>query len=236
VLAIETSRSGQATGEVTTILRSLPGGAGRRVPWRMRHPVRWVVSIALLAVIVAIALFLAAGSTHRGTGVGADVVSHGLEAVPLSQTAAHGYNPFGTGPENRDQVANVVDSDPNTTWSTETYYEGTLRKPGGVGAGLYLDAAPGLAAKAVEIKTPTPGFAAQIYASNGIDLAPPYGDPTPLAARGWQGPVGAIAYVHGHERIALNLGHRSYRYYLVWLSTLPPGMQRAVLSDVVLFK
>src|SRR3981081_544789 len=45
VLAIETSRSGQATGEVTTILRSLPGGAGRRVPWRMRHPVRWVVSI-----------------------------------------------------------------------------------------------------------------------------------------------------------------------------------------------
>jgi serine/threonine-protein kinase len=236
VLAIETSRSGQATGEVTTILRSLPGGAGRRVPWRMRHPVRWVVSIALLAVIVAIALFLAAGSTHRGTGVGADVVSHGLEAVPLSQTAAHGYNPFGTGPENRDQVANVVDSDPNTTWSTETYYEGTLRKPGGIGAGLYLDAAPGLAAKAVEIKTPTPGFAAQIYASNGIDLAPPYGDPTPLAARGWQGPVGASAYVHGRERIALNLGHRSYRYYLVWLSTLPPGMQRAVLSDVVLFK
>ncbi|HWX97841.1 MAG TPA: protein kinase, partial [Solirubrobacteraceae bacterium] len=40
VLAIETSRSGQATGEVTTVLRSLPGGARRRVPWRMRHPVR----------------------------------------------------------------------------------------------------------------------------------------------------------------------------------------------------
>ena len=32
------------------------------------------------------------------------------------------------GPENRDQVDNVVDSDPNTTWSTEQYYDGTLQE------------------------------------------------------------------------------------------------------------
>jgi serine/threonine-protein kinase len=169
VLAIETSRSGQATGEVTTVLRTLPGGARRRVPWRMRHPIRWVASIALLGVIVALALVLAAGRAHRGTGVGSDVVSHGLEPVQLSQSAAHDYNPFGTGPENRDQIQNVVDNDPNTTWSTETYYEGTLKKAGGTGAGLYLDAAPGVAAKAIEVKTPTPGFAAQIYAANNIN-------------------------------------------------------------------
>ena len=37
VLAIETARSGQATGEVTTVLRTLPGDARRRLPWRMRH-------------------------------------------------------------------------------------------------------------------------------------------------------------------------------------------------------
>src|SRR5450631_92362 len=35
VLAIETSRSGQATGEVTTVLRTLPRMARRRLPWRM---------------------------------------------------------------------------------------------------------------------------------------------------------------------------------------------------------
>ena len=35
---------------------------------------------------------------------------------------------------------------------------GTLRKPGGTGLGMYLDAAPGVAAKALEIQTPTPGF------------------------------------------------------------------------------
>ena len=83
VLAIETSRSGQATGEVTTILRTLPGVAQRRVPWRTRHPARWIASIALLAVIVAIVLFLAVGSTHRGSGVGSDVVSRGLQPVQL---------------------------------------------------------------------------------------------------------------------------------------------------------
>jgi serine/threonine-protein kinase len=235
VLAIETSRSGQATGEVTTILRTLPGRARRRVPWRMRHPVRWVASIALLAVIVALVLVLAAGRAHRGTGA-PDVVSHGLQPIQLSQTAAHDYNPFGTGPENRDQIQNVVDNDPNTTWSTETYYEGTLKKAGGTGAGLYLDAAPGVAAKAIEIKTPTPGFAAQIYAARNIDLSLQYGDATPLPARGWQGPLGASQLVHGVERISLNTGGHRFRYYLLWLTTLPPGMQRATISDVTLFK
>jgi eukaryotic-like serine/threonine-protein kinase len=236
VLAIETSRSGQATGEVTTILRTLPGGARRRVPWRMRHPVRWVASIALLAAIVALALALALGRAHRGTGVGSDVLSRGLQPVQLSQTAAHGYNPFGTGPENRDQIQNVVDNDPNTTWSTETYYEGTLKKAGGTGAGLYLDAAPGVLAKAIEIKTPTPGFAAQIYVANSINLSVQYGDPMPLAARGWQGPIGTSPSVLGSDRISLNTAGRRFRYYLLWLSTLPPGMQRATISDVTLFR
>jgi eukaryotic-like serine/threonine-protein kinase len=202
----------------------------------MRHPVRWFASLALIGAAVAVVLVVAAGSTHRGTGVASDVVAHGLEPVQLSQTAAHGYNPFGTGPENRDQIQNVVDGDPNTTWSTETYYEGTLRKSGGVGAGLYLDAAPGVAAKAIEIKTPTPGFAVLIYAATNINLSLPYGDATALSARGWQGPLGASTYVHDGERVKLNTGGRRLRYYLIWLSTLPPGMQRATISDVTLFR
>src|SRR5947209_6300267 len=84
---------------------------------------------------VAVVLVLAVGQTHRGTGVAAGVgPTAGLDPVPLSQTAATDYNPFGTGPENRDRIQNVVDSDPNTSWSTEQYYDGTLNKPGGVGA------------------------------------------------------------------------------------------------------
>src|SRR4051812_2197539 len=73
VLAIEASRTGQATGEVTSVLRTLPGTARRRLPWRMRHPARWVASLALVAAIVAIALVAAAQQAHKGTGVPPDV-------------------------------------------------------------------------------------------------------------------------------------------------------------------
>jgi hypothetical protein len=237
VLAIETSRSGQATGEVTTVLRTLPGGALRRLPWRMRHRGRWVATLGLLAVIVAIALVIALGRTHKGTGVASGVGSRaGLVPVQLSQTAAHGYNPFGTGPENRDQVDNVVDSDPNTTWSTEQYYEGNLKKAGGVGLGIYLDAAPGVVAKAIAIQTPTPGFSAQVYVADHINLELPYGDPTQLAKRGWQGPVGSSASVRSGEHIQLTVAGARHRYYLIWLNTLPPGRQSASIADVTLFR
>jgi eukaryotic-like serine/threonine-protein kinase len=235
VLAIEASRSGQATGEVTSVLQTLPGSARRRLPLRMRNPARWVASLALLIAVVTIALVLAANQTHRGTGVAQGVRTAGLVPIPLGQTAAHGYNPFGTGPENQNRVQNVIDSDPNTNWSTEQYYRGTLAKPGGVGTGLYLDAAPGVVARAIEVQTSTPGFAVQVYAAQQEPPTLPYGDPTPLAARGWQGPVGSSAAVVDHERIRLAVSRR-YRYYLIWLTTLPPGMQSASINELTLFK
>jgi hypothetical protein len=237
VLALEASRSGQATGEVTSVLRTLPGSARRRLPWRMRHPARWAASLALLIAIAAVALILALGEAHRGAGPPPNLESRtGLEAVQLGQAAAHDYNPFGTGPENRDLIGNVVDGDPNTTWSTEQYYEGTLKKPGGVGLGIYLDAAPRVLAKALEIQTPTPGFSAQVYVADHIELELPYGDSTPLSARGWQGPVGASTDVHSGQRIPLTLSGHPHRYYLVWLSTLPPHMQSATIDELTLFK
>jgi eukaryotic-like serine/threonine-protein kinase len=237
VLAIEASRAGQATGEVTTVLRTLPGRAQRRLPLRVRYPARWLLSLALLVAIATIAVVVIAGKAHRGTGIAPGVPSHaGLEPVQLGQAAAHDYNPFGTGPENRDLIGNVIDGDPNTTWSTEQYYDGNLKKPGGVGLGIYLDAAPRVLAKAIEIQTPSPGFAVQIYVADHISLGLPYGSSTPLSARGWQGPVGASTDVHNGERVALNLSGQPHRYYLLWLTTLPPGMESATIAELTLFK
>src|ERR1039457_6030589 len=51
VLAIETARAGSATGEVTTVLRTLPASTRRRVPFRLRYP---VLAILLALVIVAV--------------------------------------------------------------------------------------------------------------------------------------------------------------------------------------
>jgi serine/threonine-protein kinase len=237
VLTVEASRTGQTTGEVTSVLRTLPGTTRRRLPWRMRHPARWIASLALLVGVVVVALVALAGGTHRGPGLAPGVVAHaGLVPVSLSSSAANSYNPFGTGPENRDEASNLVDGDPNTTWSTEQYYAGNLKKPGGVGTGVYLDARPTLLAKALEIQTPTPGFAVQVYVANRIALGLPYGVSTPLRERGWVGPVGASSNVGNNERIALDLSGHSYRYFLVWLTTLPTGMESATLNELTLFK
>ena len=48
VLAVEASRSGQATGEVTRSCAPCRGGRARGFPWRMRHPGRWAASLALV--------------------------------------------------------------------------------------------------------------------------------------------------------------------------------------------
>jgi hypothetical protein len=72
--------------------------------------------------------------------------------------------------------------------------------------------------------------------ANSIDQSQPYGDSTPLSKRGWIGPVGSSSHVHNGERIALRLGGRPYRYYLMWMTTLPPGRQSATLADLTLFR
>jgi serine/threonine protein kinase len=230
-LAIETSRSGEATGEVTTVLRTLPRRARRRLPWRMRHPARWAVSLILLGAIVAIVLVLAAGNAHRG--IPPDVTPrHGLEAVRLSQTAAHDYNPFGTGPEHRAEVSKVIDGETDTAWSTEHYLNDTLHPKPGVG--IYLDAAPRVKARAIAIQTPTPGFIAAIYASDRFRENLPYGDMTPLTQRGWT-QLAPARTIGASTTIALS-GAVAYRYYLVWIIALPPTSEVAEISEVALFR
>src|SRR3954465_82918 len=60
VLAYETQRSGQSTGEVTAVLRTLPPSARRRLPSRVTHPVRWIAGLVVIAAAaVAIVLALA---------------------------------------------------------------------------------------------------------------------------------------------------------------------------------
>jgi eukaryotic-like serine/threonine-protein kinase len=232
-LAIETARSGQTTGEVTAVLRTLPAPARRLLPWRTRHPARWAVSLALLAAIVAIALIAAARHTHSGTGVAPDVHSTaGATPVVLAQRAASSYNPFGTGPEHAEDVASVIDGDLNTSWSTEHYIGSSLGKPG---LGVSLDAAPGVVAHSIEIQTPTPGFTAAIYASTGPKAADSTGAVQSLGALGWTQLAPARA-IGARTTMAINSSRLLYRYYLVWITKLPPERSAVKISELTLFK
>jgi eukaryotic-like serine/threonine-protein kinase len=256
-LAIEAARAGQTTGEVTAVLRTLPSSARRRLPWRVRNPARWGVSLVLLIVVLALVAILAAGHTHSGTGVPPDVHSRpGLHPIVLAQSAASSYNPFGTGPEHERQVALAIDGDINTAWSTEHYVDGQLSKPG---LGVALDAFPGVAARAAEIQTPTPGFQAAVYASDtkateatggasqgegdsqttggstGGEAAHSTGSAKALGALGWT-QLAPPRTIGAHTTISFNQQATRYRFYLVWIVALPPGSEVAEISEITLFR
>jgi hypothetical protein len=180
-----------------------------------------------------VTLVALAGHTHSGTGVAPDVHStRGATPVVLGQKAAGSYNPFGTGPEHAEDVASVVDGDLNTSWSSEHYLGNNLGKPG---LGISLDAAPGVAARSIEIQTPTPGFGAAVYASSKPTLESPSGTIQSLKALGWT-PLAPTRTVGARTTIAINPAGVVYRYYLVWIVRLPPGRQTAQISELTLFK
>jgi tRNA A-37 threonylcarbamoyl transferase component Bud32 len=233
-LAIEAARTGYAGGEVTSVLRTLPAPARRRLPWRMRHPLRWVTSIGLVGVAVAAVLIFALGHTKRGTGTPPEVHGRGgLQPVGLAQNAAHGYNPFGTEEEDEAQIGNLVDGDAGTDWSTEEYREDTLApKPG---TGFYVDAAPGVAARAVVVQTPSPGFEMAIYAAHKFDGSLPFGERTPLTKRGWVRLAAPVPII-SPTKIALATNGLSYRYYLFWITKLPAERPSAQVSEVTLLR
>ncbi len=233
-LAIEAARTGHAGGEVTSILRTLPAPARRRLPWRMRHPMRWLLSIGLLGVAVAAILIFSLGHAKRGTGVPPEVpASEGLAPVDLAQSSAHGYNPFGTEEEDPEQIGNVVDGDVGTTWSTQEYREDTLRPKSGTG--FYVDAAPGVSARAAVVQTPSPGMEMAVYAANQPNLSLPFGNQTPLAKRGWT-LLAAPVTISDRTKIALGVSGLRYRYYLFWIAKLPAERPSAQISEVTLLR
>jgi eukaryotic-like serine/threonine-protein kinase len=225
VLAIETSRSGQATGEATAVLRTLPPRTRRRLPWRASR--RFPVFFGVFAVVVlaAVAIWLLADRTERGTRQRPSATPRpGLTAVSLRQDGAKDFDPYGDGGEHPEQARSVVDDDPNSTWSTEQYQGGTLNNKPGVG--IYVDARPGVAAREIQIRTPTPGWQGKVYGAKS-------GPPDKLD--GWQ-ELGTIDGAERRQRVQLDTAGNRFRYYLVWITKLPPGGDKVEIAEIVLFR
>jgi serine/threonine-protein kinase len=226
VLAIETQRAGQATGEATAVLRTLSPGAQGRVPLRILHPARILVLLALMGAVAAVVLVvMAADRTERGTGTRNVNPPPGLKSVSLGQNRAKDFDPFGGDGEHPAEAKAVVDQDTQSTWSTEQYDGGTLNNKPGVG--IYVDAKPTVAARELEILSPTPKWRGAVYAApNG---------PPPKALSGFKR-IAAIDQRRARTRIKLNTGGKRYRYYLVWITTLPPEKRAVEIGEVRLFR
>jgi serine/threonine-protein kinase len=230
VLAIETARAGGATGEATSVLRTLPSRARRRIPFRVRHRAAAVLLLLVVAAAAVAGVVWLATRTHHGTGnlnvkaPSSSSTSTPLHQVRLCQSCAFGFNPLGTPPNEHPDASLAIDNQVGTGWTTQTYYSGTLNK---AGVGLYVDARPMTAARVLRIITTTPGFSATIYARK---------DQPPLTwpESGWT-KISAPTLVSHKQDIRLTSSGTKYRFYLVWITSLA-GHPSLALDEVALYR
>ena len=228
VLGIETQRSGQVTGEATAVLRTLPESSRRRIPWRVLHPARILALLALIGAIAAVVLVFTATQDQRierGTGARNVKPPPGLKSISLGQSRAKDFDPFGGDGEHSSEAKAVVDQDTNSTWSTERYDGGQLNNKPGVG--IYVDAKPSVAARAIDVISPTHDWQGDIYAApNG---------PPPRQIDGFT-KLASITQDKTRTRVKINAAGKRYRYYLVWITKLPPEQSSVQIAEIRLFR
>jgi serine/threonine-protein kinase len=211
-LAIEAARAGATNGEATSVLRALPAGAAEYAPRRLRARPRplWLGIVTMLLAAAGVAAFLLLRHTGSGSSA-AKTPSAPAPLRPVSLLAAKDFDPPpGDGAEHSDTAHNSIDGDKSTFWYTETYRGGALPKPG---VGLYVTADSPVAARRIEVRSPTTGWSGKVYAA---------ADAPATTLAGWGQP---IARLHGTAKESVPLrtpaGQR-FRSYLIWIDKLPP--------------
>jgi serine/threonine-protein kinase len=189
-----------------------PARARPRRPARSRRrPLAYVLLALLVAGAAFAAVLLLGGSSrhHGGSGGGGS---------PGSAVQLHGvgdYVPSGNPDTHADTAGYATDGDPNTSWITQTYgtpeFGGLLTQ----GLGLVLDAGSSVKLARLSVATSTPGFVAHIAAGD--------------SKTGSFATDSTSQTVSGTKTFALD--GRTARYYVVWITQLPPG-NRAEISEV----
>jgi serine/threonine-protein kinase len=233
-LALEAARQGRSTGEATAVIRTLPASAKRRLPLRLRNRKNaiagFVLGVLVIAAILTLVLIEGANRIESGTGAPQAKAPTGTRSVSVPRGSAVAYDPFGDEVEHSDEAARAVDNDPATVWTTEEYSDHVITGSAGPkeGVGLYVDAKPDVAASAMRILTPKPGWTATIYA------APAGAAPETLDE--WT-EVGGGEVAKNKQNFALDTNGTRYRYYLVWITELPPEPDdRVEIGEVALYE
>ncbi|MGA8218715.1 MAG: protein kinase [Solirubrobacterales bacterium] len=219
-LEMEAARRGGTSGEATSVLDSVPK-ANRRLGRRRRPWLGIAMGVVGIALIAAAAIFggekLHLGSDHPSAGAATE--------IKLPADAASEFDPEADGRETGTQRL-AIDSNPTgTAWATEHY---DTQDFGGLkdGVGLAINAGTTVTAKSIEIRSPTPGWNAQIYESDGSP---------PSQLSGWGEPVATVTNGGGKE--AVSLPGKPAQSFLIWITQPPsakddPGRYQMEISDV----
>jgi eukaryotic-like serine/threonine-protein kinase len=187
----------------------------RRAARRRKQVSRWPIVIGLLALLAVAAIvigLLAAGGTNNG---GAPAAGKRVEVAAVTS-----YDPFGDNKaENSAAAVNATDRNPATYWSTERYNDApSLDKPG---VGLVIDAGTVTELGQIVVVTDTPGFTAQIEATNTQG-----GKPEKVSDSKVVGPT---------TTFDLDLKGPK-QYYIIWITKLPADDHVAHVNEVRAFK
>jgi eukaryotic-like serine/threonine-protein kinase len=212
-LEVEAARAGSTTGEATSVLDAVPPPK-RKLSGRAR----WSWAAILAVLLVAGAVLLAVQLISSGIGGGGANKGKG---TPVTITSATDYDPQGDGEEIGSKVGLTVDGDPaGTAWETEHYdsdvFAGTKTGPN-PGVGIYVTTGSPARPARMIVRSPTPGWDAQVYAA-------PSGPPEELSE--WGEPVGIAVGASSNEEIDLNVPAPS-RYFLLWFNKASEARDQA---------
>jgi serine/threonine protein kinase len=198
-LEVEVSRAGKSTGEVTTVLDSVP-------PRRRRIFTRRGMSIAgILLVLAAAAAAVAIVVITSESGGEDKQEAEGGPAITEPQ-AATDFDPFGTSGEHPEEVQLAIDGNPTTAWTTETYESVDLGKEG---VGLYVDAGKLVPASTLEVRSDSRDWDMEVYGTAD--------DPPPEDLAGWGPPIGTATVDSERTEIPLGATGR-LQYFLIWIT------------------
>jgi hypothetical protein len=223
-LEVEAARAGSTEGEATTVLKAV----------RPRR--RWLRGRSWRSVLGALAvLALAGGAVAAVIVISSGKVGGGggTPGKPITISSATDYDPEGDGVETSSQVGQAIDGNPTgTAWTTEHYdsntFAGTKAGPD-PGVGIYVKTSSPARPRKMEVRSDTPGWAAQVFAASGA--AP--GDIT-----GWGSPIGTVSNASERQTITLK-PHGTAQYFLLWFTHLGPATDQptryqADVSDIKL--
>ncbi|RIQ33634.1 murein biosynthesis integral membrane protein MurJ [Jiangella rhizosphaerae] len=133
------------------------------------------------------------------------------EPTAIAVAAATDYDPAGNDEENSSDVGNVVDGDPETTWTTVNYYDPLEDQKAGVG--VYLDLGQAVPVREVRLALINAGATVELR------VAPEDATQAPADLDGWT----AVDTVEDAEQnVTRTLDEAvTTRYLLVWFTQLP---------------
>jgi len=227
-LEVEAARAGAATGEATSVLEALPPAERKLSGGRSWSRLAVVVLLLGFAAAIAAVVLISSGN---GPGGGGGALKD--KGTPVAISSATDYDPQGDGEEDPEAVSLAVDGNPTgTAWSSEHYdtdtFAGTKTGPD-PGVGLYVTTKSLANPSAMIIRTPTPGWNAEIFATTS-------GPPDELSE--WGEPIGEVADAQGLEEVELHLASPA-KYFLIWFNKAATardqeGRYQVEISDVKL--